>query len=1116
MRRLVLAAVLAGCGPRGAVPAPAGDCAATPELLGRAAKLHAGGWLHQALDAVAAVPDGCRSTASHELRARVLADLGLDADAMAAWRASGSPAAAAAIAELAKRPPPTRKPTPAEAERARLLYRDGVNLRLAGSHAQALRQLRTSYALAPHPLTIAQIALVHRATGDEVAYRKATARALAIAESTRGARARPQLPGHPASGSRAMAFDDAGRLLATTDQDLVRIWDVATGQPVRTLASAEGLGQVTAVDLSPDGSRLASGHFAHEVGGYPSAGVVRIVSAATGEPLFREVVLGDDSIRQVCGLTFLDRDRLMVTVYNRPLLYAEEWTLGATVERRRLGAVAVTSCDTAVASPGAQRYGAAASGGISLHDATGELLRIEQKVASRTLALSRGGSLLAETSDDQVVRVWNVDERRLLWQRPAGAGAALAFDRGGSQLATGGSDGVVRIWDVTAGRIVNSFAVGGIIWGLQYGPEGRLAVSAWSDQDRAILVIHDSSTGRRLRRLGRPGEIAEHLAFVDDRLVAAGHGQAIAANGQVAVATTEGGLATWAVAAGEPSRTKAVPAQVYDVCWSPDGAHVGAIGPGEACLWTLAGDELVRFAAHGDTFRRCLVLTHGPLLLGSGDASLTAWDASGKIAWSLERPKSKARQLTDGRLVVDQDLVDPRTGKVIGAVPPGALSDDGSVVARAVAGGVEILRADDGKRIRLLPVAEPGIDLAWGGTDFLAVVLGADWSESRVKRVVRIWNVKTGRMRHEFTMRSDPWSFGLSPDGQHLLTLGGWPRTTYTWWDARSGEASLWGTGGGASLSRDGKLLLASSVASVFLFDAGSGARLLRLPATAPMALSPAKDQIAAIEARAALGWLGKGTPARTAMSRIEALAAAPDADRFAAADETDLAMYADEGREQVWSRPLPGIRFLHFVARHRLLAVSADRAEIVDARTGAPLSAVNLPVGLTGNPHPGFRSAVVRFNDEVGEIAFEPLAYHRRFENDQVAVAALSPGGDLFYANDDHQLVWGAQPIGGHDSTVTTIAFHGSRAVAATASRDRTVALWDLKKGKRIATLLGAVGGPLLVVSEDGFVDGDPGEAGAQAVLSWRVGDVQLPGFVGWQRYHRPGLLDQVIGSVR
>ena len=146
-------------------------------------------------------------------RARILGDLGLGTDAIRSWRdyaRAGTPDersdALEAIAELEARPALGGEVDDEVAKRAIALYRDGVNLRLLGEHETAIGQLRRSYALAPHALTVVQIAAAHRGSERAVEARKATARALAIAELVQGATAVPQLPLGGASGSIRWRF----------------------------------------------------------------------------------------------------------------------------------------------------------------------------------------------------------------------------------------------------------------------------------------------------------------------------------------------------------------------------------------------------------------------------------------------------------------------------------------------------------------------------------------------------------------------------------------------------------------------------------------------------------------------------------------------------------------------------------------------------------------------------------------------------------------------------------------------------------------------------------------------------------------------------------------------
>jgi WD40 repeat protein len=877
---------------------------------------------------------------------------------------------------------------------------------------------------------------------------------------------------------------------------------VASGRPLRTVETSE---MVSAVDLSPDGSRLAVGD---------SAGGVFVLATATGEELARRDADRNQPMRQIAGLTFLDPRELIVAVRGEISFHAERWTLGAELERRHLRSSNTGSGPERVAlAPRSVRFAGATVGRVEVHDGTAELARLSMGLPSSALALSTGGALLAVADQMQTVRLYAIDERRERWKVNSGAVHMMTFDPTGALLAIGDAEGIVRIWDVQTGVMQRSFVAGRSVSALRFAPDGRLAVAA-HDGEGPFVAIVDPATGERLRRLGRPGDVVEQLRFVGDRLAAAGPRQAVGASGHVATTAVEPQLALWDAASGAPIARTKTEAKLYQVCWTADGAHVAAVGVSQATILTAAGREVGRFPTRGDVYYRC-VLDAGGILVGASAGALTAWSFDGTVRWSLARPSAQPRLIAARELLLIRtgELVELATGRVVRQIPSTkiAASADGLLLAAVMGDQIEIRRVADDKLVRRIPVTagELVAQLAFGSKDHLAVVLNGDRTE--------LWNVASGRLVHHFTGPMQAWGATLAEDGKRLLTQGTLARlgSQQVLWDARTGKELVWGSWD-SELSVRGRRLLSFDGKLVALFDSGTAARLHVFPAAPPFALAPAADRFAAVDQESALGWAGEPRH-RIGLAPLVALAVSPAGDQIAATDGVQVAMFEDGGRTRLWQRALPDVRYLQFASAGRLLAIAGAHAELLDTESGTGLGALELPAPVFGTPQPGVGSVVLRLDAEIGVLELAPLAFRRLRDRAGVEAAAVSPAGQLLLAGADNQLTDGdGRVLGGHEAAITAIAFHATAPLAATAARDRTVALWDLRAGKRLATLLGVIGGPELVVSEDGFVDGDPGEAGAQAVLSWKVGDVQLPGFVGWQRYHRPGLLAQVIGSVR
>jgi eukaryotic-like serine/threonine-protein kinase len=239
------------------------------------------------------------------------------------------------------------------------------------------------------------------------------------------------LAGHAALVA-SVAFTPDGRRLATGSLDrTVRVWDMATGDLLRTIHVEF---EVQSAVFSPDGKTLAVG------GGPPfraqSLGWIRLHAADTGEPI---ASLGSD-LRAVSCLAFSpDGTRLASSSLDGS---AAVWDI-ATGQR-------VVKLD-------AHRYGALG------------------------VAFDRTGTMLATCGRDDTTRLWDAATGQLVrkLQEHTGYAKSVAFSPDGSRVLSSGADGRgLKVWDAATGELILTLQ----------GPDGGVTVLGVSPDGQRIAA----------------------------------------------------------------------------------------------------------------------------------------------------------------------------------------------------------------------------------------------------------------------------------------------------------------------------------------------------------------------------------------------------------------------------------------------------------------------------------------------------------------------------------------------------------------------------------------------------------------------------------------------------
>ncbi|WP_063804230.1 NB-ARC domain-containing protein [Streptomyces roseifaciens] len=556
---------------------------------------------------------------------------------------------------------------------------------------------------------------------------------------------------------RTVAFSPDGAVLATADDEQVRLWNPVTGAALHTLS---GNGRVRALAFSPDGTLLATAD---------GDGRVRLWDPVTGaavqilgghEGLVRAVAFSADD-----DLVTIGEDRLIrrwdpATSHARP-----------TGDRISSGRVRVVAL-----GPDAVLLAAAdGEGRVTIwSDPTDRVVRSlpERVPGVRAMAFSPDGALLATAGEDRRVRLWNAVTGAALHTLTGHVGYvnALAFSPDGALLASAGYDQAVRLWDPVTGAAVRTVTGHeGYVNALAFSPDGALLATAGSDRavrlrDPAAdtfvggamgvrevavaagswLATTDDDGGVRLRDPATGAPLRTLTDYIRGAYVVAFR----PVGAMLATVGEDGQMWLWDRVTGMPSG--AFPEEgvrdVQAVAFSPDGTVLAvANSRGVVDLWDLPGCTVRRTLPAGGALRHVRAMAFSP----DGGTLATVDDQGSAALWNLAAG-------TAGRAL---------THHSIGALQSVAFSPDGTMLATVSSSGtVHIWDPGTGAVLRpLLHREGRATALAFSGRRLATV------SEDGT---LRIWDPSSGAaltlMRTDSPLRCCAWS----ADGRVLFAGG--------------------------------------------------------------------------------------------------------------------------------------------------------------------------------------------------------------------------------------------------------------------------------------------------------------------------------------------------------
>lgn len=271
--------------------------------------------------------------------------------------------------------------------------------------------------------------------------------------------------------SLALSID--GEILASSSGKEIKLWEVETGELLRTM-SGHG-GDVRTLAISPDGEALASGS---------GDGTIRFWDVETGKLL--------DTISDVGWVTavgFSDRgNKLLSSAYGRSLQVWDVWRGRSLYTLNGIGPIAFARNGNLAATGGGRSA-------IRLWNVpAGILLRNiaipTSKEGATAIALTEDGETLVHTiSESNRIFVWNLEtgEIRHTLNGHEGEIDAIVTSPDGKLLASSSADGTIILWELGAGKMLKTIEGQGAI---VFSPDSETLIGVGGDNQIQVWRIY--------------------------------------------------------------------------------------------------------------------------------------------------------------------------------------------------------------------------------------------------------------------------------------------------------------------------------------------------------------------------------------------------------------------------------------------------------------------------------------------------------------------------------------------------------------------------------------------------------------------------------------------------